>query len=242
MKFSLLPFLAIVFLFVNELSAKPSFNVEIVIVDDYTGKPIPNAEVIIVQTSDTLYTDVRGSVFISEISEQGLRIYLSHDAYVNRMEFENFKKRQRSDERFVYRMYPGKDLRNQYLQLVIDAEMAELRKIDSTHYLPCDQDSTPITEDAHFPGGMKMFQLYISSSIQYPEESIDMDEQGKVYTSFVIEKDGTISNIKVDRGISILLDREAKRLLREMPNWIPSYCNGRPQRTRLRIPLIFKLY
>jgi TonB family protein len=241
MKFALFSFLAFLFLFVSGVSAKPSFNVEIVVKDSYNGKPIPNVKIIIAETNDTLYTDSSGNVFLSQISQQSIRIDLSHDAYLDRTEIEYFKKRQRNDERFIYQLYPGKDLFNQYYQTVIDEEMAELHKIDSTKYLPCDQDSTPYQLDTHFPGGMKLFKNYINSNIQYPEKSIDMDEQGKVYMSFVVGKDGHITNIRIERGVSRLLDREAKRLIKEMPNWIPQYCNGRPQVVRIRIPLIFSL-
>ncbi|GAB5416633.1 MAG: hypothetical protein Crog4KO_21210 [Crocinitomicaceae bacterium] len=241
MKFSIILLLTFCLLGVKNTLAKPKFNVEILVRDNYTGEPISNVEILVKQKGELLLTDVSGRIYLKEISEERLTIEISHAAYRHEIRHEYFKARQRKDCSFNYRLQPGRELLNQHLKPIIDKEIAKLQSIDSAQYLPCDQDSTPERLNAQFPGGMKMFRHYISSNLIYPEESIDMEEQGKVYLSFIIEKDGSISNIKVERGVSTPLDREAKRLIQEMPDWIPSYCNGRPEATRLRIPLIFKL-
>jgi len=95
--------------------------------------------------------------------------------------------------------------------------------------------------EAEFPGGAQMLQYYISASVVYPEESIDMEEQGKVYMSFVIETDGQITNIEVEKGVSRDLDREATRCVREMPSWLPGVCNGNPVRMGASLPIVFTL-
>lgn len=113
---------------------------------------------------------------------------------------------------------------------------------DYSNYAACD-DTTGEHHylEAVFPGGYQMLQSYIGSTVIYPEQSIDMDEQGKVYISFVIEGDGQISDIQVEKGVSHDLDREAKRCIQEMPSWLPGLCNGSPIRTRAQLPIVFRL-
>ena len=68
-----------------------------------------------------------------------------------------------------------------------------------------------------------------------------MNEQGRVFLAFVVEKDGSITNVRVERGVSIDLDREAKRVVSLMPNWIPAESGGKFVRCRARLPISFKL-
>ncbi len=95
--------------------------------------------------------------------------------------------------------------------------------------------------EASFPGGAAAMQKWIGENVQYPQNSIEMNEQGRVYLSFVVEKDGKISNIKIERGVSSDLDKEAKRLLRKMPKWLAGESSGRRVRTRCRLPINFTL-
>ena len=95
--------------------------------------------------------------------------------------------------------------------------------------------------DAGFPGGAAAMMKWINDNISYPETSIEMNEQGRVFLQFVVEKDGTITNVKVDRGVSLDLDKEAKRVIRNMPNWIPGEIGGRAVRARCRLPINFQL-
>jgi len=95
--------------------------------------------------------------------------------------------------------------------------------------------------EAEFIGGAQALMKYISSNIQYPPTSIEMNEQGKVYLSYVVEPDGSISNVVVERGVSPDLDKEAKRVVRSMPNWKPGESKGKKSRTRCRLPINFQL-
>ena len=95
--------------------------------------------------------------------------------------------------------------------------------------------------EASFPGGAAAMQKWIAENVNYPQTAIEMNEQGRVYLSFVVEPDGSISNIAVERGVSNDLDKEAKRLLRKMPNWSPGEAKGRKARTRCRLPINFTL-
>jgi len=95
--------------------------------------------------------------------------------------------------------------------------------------------------EASFPGGMGAFKKYLEDNMVYPETAIELGEQGKVYLSFVVEPDGTITNVKVERGVSKDLDREAKRLIRASPKWIPGESHGKKIRTKCRFPVVFIL-
>ena len=95
--------------------------------------------------------------------------------------------------------------------------------------------------EAEFPGGAAAMMKWINDNISYPETSIEMNEQGRVFLQFVVEKNGSITNVKVDRGISIDLDKEAKRVIRNMPKWVPGEIGGRSIRARCRLPINFQL-
>ena len=95
--------------------------------------------------------------------------------------------------------------------------------------------------EASFLGGAAAMQRWIAENVNYPQSSIEMNEQGRVYLSFVVEADGSLSNIAIERGVSQDLDKEAKRLIRKMPNWEAGEAKGKKARTRCRLPINFTL-
>lgn len=96
--------------------------------------------------------------------------------------------------------------------------------------------------EADFPGGEEMMRKWMQENIVYPDLSIENGEQGKVYLNFVVEKDGTITNVVVVKGATRELDNEAKRLVRNMPKWEPGETNGKKVRTSFTLPINFELY
>lgn len=95
--------------------------------------------------------------------------------------------------------------------------------------------------EAEFPGGTAALQRWVAMNVIYPEEAIEKDEMGKVYLSFIVEADGSLSNIKVEKGSSESLNREAIRVMKGMPRWIPGEAGGKEVRTRCRLPIVFTL-
>lgn len=93
--------------------------------------------------------------------------------------------------------------------------------------------------EASFPGGAKAMKEFIDNAIDYPEAAKSKGDKGRVYLSFVVEVDGSLSNIKVERGISKELDQEAKRIIRKMPKWIPAEVNGNKIRCRAQLVIEF---
>lgn len=95
-------------------------------------------------------------------------------------------------------------------------------------------------KEASFPGGVDAMVKYISKNVKYPNKAIKNNDQGKVFVQFVVEKNGKISNIEVLRGVSKELDKEAMRVVRKMPKWFPAELDGKPVRSRMRIPFNFE--
>lgn len=93
--------------------------------------------------------------------------------------------------------------------------------------------------EAKYIGGYAAMVEFINDNIQFPQDAIDMNVQGKVFLSFVIERDGSISNIKVERGVFKSIDREATRIVRSFPTWIPGESKAQKVRTRVRLPINF---
>lgn len=94
---------------------------------------------------------------------------------------------------------------------------------------------------AQFPAGPGALTKWIGENLIYPEESKSLGVEGIVVVQFVVEKDGTISNPVVARGIDKVLDREAIRLVKKMPKWTPGRNNGNPVRSKFTLPVRFKL-
>lgn len=92
-----------------------------------------------------------------------------------------------------------------------------------------------------FPGGDRKLMEYLSENIRYPEECEEICVQGRVIVSFIVEKDGSISNVKVAKSLAPLLDKEAVRVVSGMPKWIPGRQNGVAVRVRYIIPVTFRL-
>ncbi len=95
--------------------------------------------------------------------------------------------------------------------------------------------------EAQFPGGAAALQAWIAKNVNYPQTAIEMNEQGRVYLSFVVEPDGSITNVAIVKSVSADLDKEAKRLVRAMPKWTPGEAAGERARTRCQIPINFTL-
>lgn len=75
----------------------------------------------------------------------------------------------------------------------------------------------------------------------YPTVAIQNNIQGRVIVSFIIEKDGSVSNVELLSGVDLLLDAEALRVVKAMPSWTPGKINGKPVRTQYALPITFRL-
>lgn len=92
-----------------------------------------------------------------------------------------------------------------------------------------------------FSGGDEARILYLQNNIQYPLEARKAGIQGIVYVTFVVEKDGTITGIKILKGIGGGCDEEVVRLISHMPKWSPGMQKGKPVRVQFNMPIRFTL-
>ena len=98
-----------------------------------------------------------------------------------------------------------------------------------------------VDEMPQYPGGEAAMMKFVSENVKYPQEAKDKDIAGRVFVSFVVEKDGSVSTVKVMRGIGGGCDEEAVRVVKAMPKWKPGIKDGKPVRVSYMMPFTFKL-
>lgn len=98
-----------------------------------------------------------------------------------------------------------------------------------------------VEEMPEFPGGDIALRKYIANSLNYPVIAQENGVQGKVYVSFVVDQDGSISNAKVARSVDPSLDKEALRVVNSLPKWKPGKQRGKPVRVSFTVPINFVL-
>ncbi len=98
-----------------------------------------------------------------------------------------------------------------------------------------------VEQQAEFPGGQAALMKWLSNNIRYPESAQQNDIQGRVIVKFVVEKDGSIGQATIAKGVDKDLDREAIRVVKKMPKWQPGKNNGVAVRSYFTLPVTFKL-
>ena len=111
---------------------------------------------------------------------------------------------------------------------------------------PPAEDNTPKTLDAvevapEPKGGADAWSKFLQKNIRYPAQAVDAGKSGRVWVSFIVEKDGHLSNFTVDRGAGFGMDEEALRVLKLAPAWKPGIQNGHAVRVKYNIPINFQL-
>lgn len=92
-----------------------------------------------------------------------------------------------------------------------------------------------------FPGGGSAFIQWLTRQLRYPPLAQSQRIQGRVVVSFIVNKDGSIADVKLEKSVNTLLDREALRVIRMMPRWKPGVHNNQPCRTMVAVPVVFKI-
>jgi len=114
-----------------------------------------------------------------------------------------------------------------YQKMVGKLDTSALVKFNALHSPP------------QFKGGMQGFAAYLKGSLVYPDKAKRNGTSGKVLLSFVVERDGSISNVVVEKGIGDGCDEAAVKAIQNSPAWIPGVMDGRPVRVKYNIPLSF---
>lgn len=92
-----------------------------------------------------------------------------------------------------------------------------------------------------FPGGQGVLMKYLAANIKYPASAVKAKKQGRVLVTFVIQKDGSVTNARIARSVDPELDAEALRIVKAMPNWTPGTQDGKPVNVKYIIPVKFSL-
>lgn len=98
-----------------------------------------------------------------------------------------------------------------------------------------------VEEQPEFPGGNTAMMKFLGDNIKYPVIAQENGIQGRVITNFVVEKDGSITDVQVVRGVDPSLDKEAVRVIQSMPKWKPGKQRGSSVRVRFTLPVVFRL-
>jgi len=119
--------------------------------------------------------------------------------------------------------------------------------IDTTKLGMDNEDNTVfqfavIEDKPEFPGGQKALLDYIAKNVIYPEKAKENGVKGRVFVQFVIEKDGTVSNVKVASKVDPYLDKEAVRVVKSMPTWKPGKYKGKLISVQYLVPITFNLH
>jgi TonB family protein len=197
------------------------------ILDRFTEKPIALATILLEKDGKELYyttSDKNGRYEITKINASAYNVKVSCEGYetvtirdvnipVKKLTFQDFW------------------LKNKEASAAPSQEVVVGQ--DSIHR---------VTEVMpQYPGGPNEMMKYISDNIKYPQSAKDNKIEGRVYVSFVVEKDGSITNAAVMRGIDKECDAEALRVVASMPKWTPGQHKGEVVRTQFTIPIYYKL-
>ena len=135
-------------------------------------------------------------------------------------------------------------------EIDINAEVDQDEVIEEYEFTPPEIEEEEIVEAEifkvveempEFPGGAAKLMEYIQKNIKYPMMARESDIQGRVFVNFVVEPDGSITNVAVLRGIGGGCDEEALRVVQSMPNWKPGKQRGSAVRCSFTVPIVFKL-
>jgi len=134
-------------------------------------------------------------------------------------------------------------MKKQFLLLV--ALFAFLLNVNAQNNVSKNDESTRlyqvVEQMPEFLGGHKELVNFISSNLQYPAEACRAKTQGKVVVTFVVEPDGSVTNVGIAKGAAKILDDEAMRVVGMSPKWTPGKIDGKPVRVQYNLPITFKL-
>lgn len=136
---------------------------------------------------------------------------------------------------FCYAM-DGEDM-NEWLRKSAKSGNAEAKNWLQVLGLPLEVQ----TSEPHFPGTEMDLLQFLMRNIRYPQEARERRQEGMVYVSFMVNEDGSISDIRIEQGVCQSIDDEAMRIVSLMPKWVPRRENGVPKAMRFYLPVNFQL-
>jgi len=131
----------------------------------------------------------------------------------------------------------------------IEIDVEDDQETEMIDYEPIEEDDeeeeaqifTVVESMPGFPGGEAARIRYLNENIKYPQMARESGIQGRVFVTFVVEKNGEVTDVRVLRGIGGGCDEEAVRVIKNMPNWNAGKQRGKPVRVQFNMPILFKL-
>ncbi len=131
----------------------------------------------------------------------------------------------------------------------IEIDVEDDQDTEVEEYIPVDEEEeeaeevifTVVESMPGFPGGDAARIKYLNENIKYPQMARESGIQGRVFVTFVVEKDGNVTDVRVLRGIGGGCDEEAVRVIKNMPKWNPGKQRGKSVRVQFNMPILFKL-
>lgn len=143
---------------------------------------------------------------------------------------------------------PDEEEIEEEIKVEFDVEVTEDTKVEEITIAPVEEPKeevdeifTVVEETATPKGGMQAFYEYVGKKLKYPAQARRMGTEGKVFVQFVINKDGSISDVVAIKGIGAGCDEEAIRIIQGAPAWTPGKQRGKAVKQRMVLPITFKL-
>jgi len=142
---------------------------------------------------------------------------------------------------------PDEEEIEEEIEIDLDVEMTEETVIEEVVFEEAPEEEEvdeifTIVEDQPTPiGGMSEFYQFVQKKLKYPAQARRMGIEGKVFVQFVVDKDGSLTEVKAVKGIGAGCDEEAERVIQSAPKWKPGKQRGRSVKVRMILPITFKL-
>jgi TonB family protein len=228
--------------------AGKTFDITIDIEDVYTKNRVASISLTFTNTKTKKVwqaaSDDKGKLKLIEVKGNYFEVTISDKSGYYLSKTFDYSQQNNKDKLETFYLYPSEKVHQQWI-----AEEDEKYGDDNSGPLALDQNSGDMIcgcsfddfGDASYNGGAAEMQRFIANNVMYPQESIHMNEQGRVFVSYIVEVDGTITHVKVVKGSSPFLDAEAIRLVRIMQNWEPATCGANKVRSVCHLPINFTL-
>jgi periplasmic protein TonB len=115
------------------------------------------------------------------------------------------------------------------------------RKLANGETVNIDKNFVLVEIESEFPGGQKGWINYLVKNLRYPDRAINLKKQGQVVIQFIVDKEGKVIQPEIIRSVEYSLDREAMRLIKESPRWVPAVQNGKVVKSYKKQPISFRL-
>ena len=141
---------------------------------------------------------------------------------------------------------PDEEEIEEEIEVELDVEVTEATVVEEIVFEEAPEEEAVdeifaiVEEPASFPGGIQAFYTYLSKELKYPRQAQRMGIEGRVFVQFVVEKNGTLTDIKMVKGIGAGCDEEAVRVLKNSPTWKPGKQRGKPVRQKMIQNILFK--